>query len=178
MKEILKNQQFTAVAFSIALLALLLTAFAYFTKPTIGFVDNVKLFEEFAYKKELAGELATFENRKKAFLDSLELNLRALSLQLDTMSISNEQKMALFNNKRSIVIQQQQNYEQQNQSVVAAYDDKIAKRLSDYIQDFAKDEGIDLLIGNTGNGAVMHGEKYLDYTEDALKYINQKYSGQ
>lgn len=174
----IQNQKFTAVAFGVAVLALLLAAFSYFTRPTIGFVDNVKLFEEFAYKKELAGELATFENRKKAFLDSLELNLRAFSMQLDTMSISDQQKMALFNNKRSIVIQQQQNYEQQNQAVIAASDEKIAKRLSDYIQDFAQEEGIDLLIGNTGNGAVMHGEKYLDHTEAALEYINQKYKGQ
>ncbi len=172
----MKNKNLIIYAFLIIVIVLCL--YTLLSRPNIGYVDNVKLFEEFQLKKELTRDLEKFELEKKAKLDSLQLELRSLSIQLDTMNMSEQQKMAVFNNKRSIIIAQQQALESRNQDLIDGYDAQISDRLSEYIKDFAEENDIDLLIGTTGNGTIMHGANKFDYTSAASKYINEHYSKQ
>ena len=105
-------------------------------------------------------------NKRKKELDSL---LQIVKQTNDTLVKKNN--MQLF-------IQKQKQLDQFNQQFSRIENEKIWKRIDNYLADFVKKNNYELIIGTQSNSTIMYGEQPRDITSDFLNYINQKYEGQ
>ena len=129
----------------------------------IGFVKLNRLYDGFTYKQELEKELERVQRLRTAQLDSLKLGL--------------ERDSEGFRTKREDFYRIQERYSEEQQVLVREYDQKIWKQLNQYISDYGKAEGFDLLLGADGNGTLMYAEEGMDVTEALSTYVNKRYQG-
>lgn len=54
---------------------------------------------------------------------------------------------------------------------------EVITQINAYAIDFSKENGIRLLLGTTNDGSIMYGDEAIDYTEEMLDYINNRYDG-
>ena len=57
------------------------------------------------------------------------------------------------------------------------YNDQIFKQINQYVQDLRKEKKYDVVLGASGNGAVMAADEKYDITPELVEYMNQKYQG-
>ncbi len=143
----------------------------------IAYVDNVKLFNEFALKKELESELKKKESAWKATLDSVRVQLDMLSLQYGKQVLKNpstEEQMIYW---KQYYMKLEEDFSKESETLSAGYDAQIWNQLNSYVKEFAEAEGIELLIGTSGDGTLMYGKENMDITGNVLAFVNTRYSG-
>ena len=166
----------------IALCALVLSITAivlwFVAKPQIGFVDNYALFEQFDYKIELESKLDESKLIKQTQIDSMRFALNQYKESLDTAKIEELKKFELFNVKKNEYLRIEQEYTSQIEEHSSAYDRMIFDRINLYVRAYAEEQGMDLLIGHSGEGTIMYGKEKLDKTSDVINYMNLHYANE
>lgn len=152
----------------IACVSLSLSAWTLYKSKKTAYVDTLRLFDQYKLKLDLEKKEDLVLNRVKSDADSLK-NQRDVLLKEqpgDTASLRQlERQLArlsgIFN----------QEYSRSNKEI----NDAVWKRLNPDIDEFAKKEGLELLVGANGMGTVLYGSTDKDLTDKLVKYVNKKY---
>jgi len=152
---------------AISLASLCLSLWLMNREKKIGYIDTIRLFNDYALKKDMEAREEPVLNRIKSSADSMKAVYDAMSQngnkdQLKQLEMQIVQASAVF----------RQENERSNRDI----NEKVWKRLNPDIDEFARSIHIDLLIGANGMGTVLYGNKGTDYTDDLLSYVNKKYN--
>jgi outer membrane protein len=123
-----------------------------------GYVENLKLYDEFKGKKELETKLINIKSSNKLRLDSLRL------LVVDDQS-------ELYYRQQLLTVEQEEKELNMN------YNTQIWNQLNSYIQDYGDENGYDFIYGATGSGSIMYARQHLDITKEIIHYANKSYEG-
>ncbi|MBS1586005.1 MAG: OmpH family outer membrane protein [Bacteroidetes bacterium] len=158
-----------AAALLISCFALLISAWNSFKIRKTGYVDTIRLFNEYKMKLDLEKKEDAVLLKIKSDADSLK-NIHDMLMKAqgkDTMSIRHiEIQIAALSGNFN------EEYTRSNKAI----NDEVWKRLNPEIDEFAKDKGLDLLIGANGMGTVLYGSKDKDMTSDLIRFVNEKYT--
>jgi outer membrane protein len=139
----------------------------------IGYVTTLKVFEEFALKKELEGDYKKMQIIRQTYLDSIKLNVQTLSV-LEGKDLNREEKIDRL--KKAYLLKENQ-FNQENENLYSQYNEQIWNQLNQYVQDFGKEQGYDYLLGASGQGSIMYAKENEDVTKEVIEYVNNKYRG-
>jgi outer membrane protein len=139
-------------------------------------MDIKVVFNNFKYKQELEKELTEIKNQRKFKLDSLEAQLKLLSNKIKFDS-KNSNLMAQFQTEKELYLKQKYIFEEEEQGMVTAYDNKIISQLNSYVKEFGKKNNYSIILGATDNGNVMYADTSLNISKEIIEFINNKYNG-
>lgn len=146
-------------------------------RDKVAYIELNKVFEKFEFKNELEKKLLKTNELRKEKLDSLEFELNVLSKQLQAEKTKDSEKIGLFQAKRDYYFQKKQEFEEDNSALVNQYDAQILKQLTQYVNDFGKENDYSYILGADGNGTIMYGKEKNNITDEVINYINSKYKG-
>lgn len=144
-------------------------------QPRLGFIDVKKVFDGFELKKELQRKYHAEMGDRKRTLDSLGFEVQRLGIELEGKN--DNAKLEVYLMKRRNYMEMLKLYEEKDARANAEYDSQIFVQLNQYIQEYGDQNGFDLVFGSAGNGSIMHGNIQWDVTNDVIKFINKRYSG-
>jgi len=143
----------------------------------MGYVNSSLLFDSFDLTKERKREWSIEESHIRSQLDSLKHILNTIEMNYQQGEIPEEQYkehyQMIYNRYTAI----EHHYTEQSEHVVQEFDDQILKRLNQYILEYGKKKGYDIILG-TGSGNVLHAKEGLDITLQVTDYANKKYAGE
>ena len=146
-------------------------------KSKTAFVKNVDLYNDFALKKELEAKLLSVKNQRKTILDSLVVQLKMMSSELEYTAKKDEVKMQQFQIRKQEYLMKEKEFDEDSERLSQQYSDQIWKQINQYVSDFGKEEGYEYIYGAIGNGAMMYAKEKNDITAELKVYINNKYKG-
>lgn len=174
------NKRTAYILFSLSLLVLLsLSCWIYSRQPRIAFVKLQKVYGEFTFKKELEKKITDVTSARKNILDSMELRLKSMGLDLQH---EKDKKIALqkreeLRMRSEEYLLKKKGFLEDNERFSKDYEEQVLKQLNQYIFNYGKEKGIDIIYGANGNGSIMYGSDRFDISEDVLKYVNEQYAG-
>ena len=133
----------------------------------IGFIENVKVFEEFEMKKDYDAKIQANLKSEIKILDSLQILSNKMEIQGN---------LELFKSVTQEYYQKQEQYNQLFQNLSSKYTQEVNSRLNEYIKDFSNEKDFDIILGSGGEGNVMFTKEKYNITDELIKYINKKYS--
>jgi outer membrane protein len=142
-----------------------------------AFIDINKIFSEFTLKKELEMQLTKVKDARKTVIDSLELELKLLSKQIQTEQQKNSKNIVLFEIKKEEYLQKKQQFDSDLDAISKQYDNQIITQMNQYVKDYGNKHGYTYIFGADGSGFLMYSKEQKDITEDVKKYINNRYKG-
>lgn len=156
----------TSVGFSLYL---------YFNSPKIAYVRIDAIFNAFELKKELEGSLQSETNAQKAALDSLALLYEFERTKQNPPTPVTEQKLGALREELNTRKNFLDNVVSERKE---KYDAQIQTQLVQYLVDFSKKEGIEILFTTLNGSTLIYGDERLDLTEQATSFVNAQYLGQ
>ncbi len=160
-----------AIAITVSTISILLYSFS---STGVVFVDTTVIYDNFNLSKELNTELESTIKKKKLQLDSLYSSLMVMERDLKNNHNSNEELVRVADMEQEY-IRQKKNFEKEQEELLFNCNSKIWNQINSYIDDFGNEKGYSLILGATGQGGIMYGEKKVNITEEFLKYINTRY---
>ena len=162
-----------------ALLVSSLVAYSYYAnKHKAGYIIIQEVFENFEMKKELGKKYDGVRNVRKKLLDSLQIDISILSNRLSNQKTKpSDADIDLFERKKMEFNKRMQEFDESNMQMTKEFDEKIITQLNQYVSDFGKLNGYDMIFGNTTNGSIMYGNEKYNITKDVIEFINNKYKG-
>lgn len=146
-------------------------------KDKLAWVNLTKVYNEFAYKKELENKLTKTQQARKTIIDSAEFELKVLSRQIKAEDGKDKSKIALFEVKRDNYLNKKKEFEDDNDVLQKQYNEQILTQINQYLKDFGKEGKYTYIYGADGSGGLMYASESSDITEEVIKYINEKYKG-
>jgi len=146
--------------------------------PKQAYIDNLELYKEFTFTKELNNSITVIEQGKRAGLDSVELELKMLSRQIEMNQGSDENQIRLFQYKQSEYQMKGQQMQEQLEMLNGEYNEKIWTRLNEYVKAYGQENDYQILFGGMGQGTIMFCDSTMNITSDILEYVNNRYSGE
>ncbi|HSH68252.1 MAG TPA: OmpH family outer membrane protein [Bacteroidia bacterium] len=143
----------------------------------LAWININKTYNEFVFKKELETKLATTQQVRKKIIDSLEFELKVLSREIKAEEGKDKNKISVFETKREHYIGKKNELDEDNAVLEKQYNDQIINQLNQYLKDYGKEQGFRYIFGTDGSGSLMYAVEGDEITEDAIKYINEKYKG-
>jgi outer membrane protein len=134
--------------------------------PSIVFMDNARVFEEFEMKKEYDTRI-----QKDLEVDAAQLDSLRFRIQSDGANLGKDELQQL----QQYYYQLEQRYKERFGTLSTQYTSEVNERLNGYIDAYAKEKGYDMIIGSGGQGNVMYVDTTLNITSDLIKYINKKF---
>lgn len=160
---------------NILLIALLMISCSENHEQDFGYVNNAQLYSNFQLTKDLSKDYDKVFESRKTVLDSMEIKLAGLSKALE-LGKDKEEVRQYARLEEEYVVKKRQ-LEEENQLLNQKYQNQILTQLNDYLKDFGKSKNLKILFGTTGNGEIMYADSTIDYTKEAVEFINKKYSG-
>ncbi|MDO1512902.1 OmpH family outer membrane protein [Maribacter confluentis] len=162
----------------IVLLAFVLLASC--QQEKIGYVDNVKLMDEYQQKidveakfKERADVLA---KRRDSISQAFQMEAQAFQTKAQSMSQSKAQEeYAAMQQKGQMIGQQLQQQDQQLQIEGQTEMDSIVSSVKKEIKAYGKANGYSYILGGGDGGSVLYGTEANDLTDEIVKILNDKY---
>ncbi len=146
--------------------------FLFLNQKKIGFIDNSKVFSEFAMTKEIDKELKGVESGKKNILDSLIETIK----KVESGVLKVEEKEYAFLIKQ---YEYKSNlFSEELTTMRKSEIEKIWKRINQYVAEYSKENNYYMVFGATGQGVLMYAKENTEITKEVNEYINQKYSGE
>lgn len=146
----------------------------------IGYVDNVKLMDEYQEKVDVEAKFkvkAEALNKKRdSISQSFQLELQAFQTKAQKMSQkSAQEEYALLQQKGQFVGQQLQQEEQQLQQSSQTEMDSLVSKVKREIKAYGKANGFTYILGGGDGGAVLFGQDAQNLTDAILKILNDNY---
>ncbi len=165
----------TGLSIAALCLFLVLAGVSFGGSQKVAFIDNAKLFNSFAGKKELEARLKKQEGDTQAILDSMQVDIKAMESKL--AGISDAPLREKYQQKAMAFLQLQEEFANKNQLLDQQYTNEIWLQINQYVQDYGKENKYDFIHGASGTGSMMYADKGFDITEQVLQYINKRYAG-
>ena len=177
------KQFISALILVSALTATVLSVYMFATKPKTAFVNLTRLYNEFELKKSLEQQLTSVQQLRQKTLDSLELNLKTLSRNIeaiDAQKMKDEynSRIAEFENRKQEYLYKQKTFGDDNSNLSDQYSVRIWKQLNQYVKDFGDANHYTYIMGGDGSGSMMYADQSDDLTETLVTYTNSRYKGE
>jgi outer membrane protein len=145
--------------------------------PRTGYVVLEEVFKEFDMTKELQQSFQASAIKRVEYLDSLELNIRSLSAELEAKPAPTKEEIIDFNKRKEEYYVMKDEIEEINMTLSKEFDSQIYEQLNQYLGDFGRENGFTYIFGTQGTGTLMYASDGENVTQDVIVYINEKYSG-
>lgn len=143
--------------------------------PKIAYVNLEQLYSEFKMKKELESKLVNVQQARKSILDSMKIQLNALSFKIK--SDKDVEQIKKYNFYKQEYLLKERDFDEENSIISRSYTNQIWTQINQYIKDYGKEEGYEYILGAEGSGAVMYASDENDLTKILIEYINSRYDG-
>ncbi len=154
-------------------------AYSYATKSKIAFVDSNRLVENYEGMKaaraafqqrslQWQANIDTLTTEFKRAVDEFEGNKEKLSAKEADLS------KQLIESKRKQLVDYQQAIQQQAEQEDYQMTQKVLTEVNGLINDYAEQQGYDIVLGASGNGNIVYAKEYMDITEDVIDMLNTK----
>lgn len=146
----------------------------------IGYVNNVKLMEDYQEKIDVEAKYKTrldaFGKKKDSISQAFQLEAQAFQLKAQKMSQTKAQEeYAAIQQKGQFIGQQLQQEEQQLQIQGQTEMDSLVTKVKNEIKDFGKNNAYTYILGGGDGGSVLYGTEANDLTAQITKLLNDKY---
>ncbi len=163
---------------SIAIAALLLLGAC--QQQKIGFVDNVKLMDQYQEKIDIENKYKdrteTLGRKRDSISQAFQLEAQAFQQKAQSMSQQKAQEeYGSLQQRGQMIGQQLQQEEQQLQLEGQTEMDSLINKVKAEIKQYGKNNKYTYILGGGTGGSVLYGEESRDLTEDILKILNDNY---
>jgi len=146
----------------------------------IGFVDNVKLMDEYQEKVDADMKFKTEEEvltkKRDSLSQSYQLEMQAFQTKSQTMSQKKAQEeYGLLQQKGQFLGQQLQQEAQIAQTANQAILDSIISTVKKEVKAYGKANGYSYILTGGDGGSVLYGKDANDVTDAVVKILNEKY---
>jgi len=146
----------------------------------IGYVDNVKLMDE--YQEKIDAEVkfkadeAVLTKKRDSMSQAYQLELQTFQTRSQSMSQKKAQEeYAILQQKGQFLGQQLQQEAQEAQSANQIILDSIISTVKNEIKAYGKAQGYTYILGGGDGGSVLYGTEPNDLTDEVVKILNSKY---
>lgn len=149
----------------------------------IGVIKMDELVYDFEGMKDATEEYTNKMNQWSAESDTLKKQLDQLLYDIKLDSINNNQSKIIADQKKFMLFRQKYYTLQQTIDTKAQEEDKkmtstVMGQLNEYIEQYGKEHGYNLIINNTQLNNVGYVDQSSDITQEVLTYVNAKYNGE
>ncbi len=152
------------------------------TIPQIAYVNSDTLLANYAFFQTKRVEL-----EKKAEDLQKEYENRARGLQNEISNFQQNAGTMTMNQARAVeedlrkkqqnLMQYQQNLSGQLMEEEGKVNDDLYERVSEFLEDYGKNEDFKLVLTYTKNSGVLYADDSLDITQQVVEGLNQEYGG-
>jgi len=142
-----------------------------------GYIDLKELYNKFDLKKEMERKLSSMQAFSNNFIDSLDLEIMALSKQSDQSGGKNVKLEDMIKEQKRQYLVKKAELEDRNKEMAVKYDEQIWNQLNQYISDYGETNHYQYVFGVQGTGSIMYASKQNNITEDVVSYVNQRFHG-
>jgi outer membrane protein len=180
----MKRQVILIVILS-AILVIVLVGSIWYVKqavPRIAYVRSYDLIEKYQGTLQARG---VFEQQKSSMttaVDSLKMNFERA--RMDYLNRASQMTAGQRQNQEQLLGQQQNQVLQYSQAVEERLEEAdtkmmqgILNQVNSFVEEYAKENGFDLVLGTTLSGSLLYGEAGLDVTDDLLAKLNDRFKG-
>jgi outer membrane protein len=146
-------------------------------KKKMGYIVIQDVYNQFGLKKDLQKKYETSHTARKRVLDSLAMGVRMIGQKIDAEKGKDTADIRLFKMKRLEFYQRQQTNGQDDSAQMKQYDEQILTQLDQYVNDYGKENNYLYILGNGGNGSIMHADESQNITAQVTQYVNERYEG-
>jgi outer membrane protein len=144
------------------------------TSGKVAYLNTTQLYDGFKLKKELEEKYNKVQLARQNLLDSIKFKIQYISIK--GAAITEQEKMQVNDLQRSYLYKEKE-FADENAATAQQYSDQIWKQINQYVDDYGKKYGYDMILGATGQGNIMFAKQEDDITKDVSDYINRRYSG-
>jgi outer membrane protein len=146
----------------------------------IGYVDNVKLMDEYQEKIDVEGEFKekadALNNKRDSISQAFQAEAQAFQAEAEKMSQTKAQEQYGEMQQRGQMIGQQlQQQDQQLQASGQTEMDSIVSKVKKEIEAYGKANAYTYILGGGDGGSVLYGTDANDLTDEMVKILNDKY---
>ena len=146
----------------------------------IGYVDNVKLMDEYQEKVDaetkFKADEAVLTKKRDSMSQAYQLELQTFQTRSQSMSQKKAQEeYGLLQQKGQFLGQQLQQEAQEAQAANQVILDSIISTVKKEIKAYGKANGYTYILGGGDGGSVLYGTDANDVTDKVVKILNDNY---
>ncbi|MDF4220219.1 OmpH family outer membrane protein [Maribacter sp. M208] len=146
----------------------------------IGYVDNVKLMDEFQQKIDVEAKFKVkadaLAKKRDSISQAFQMEAQAFQTKAQKMSQTKAQEeYAAMQQRGQMIGQQLQQQDQQLQMEGQTEMDSIVSKVKEEIKAYGKSKGYSYILGGGDGGSVLYGTEANDLTDEIVKLLNDKY---
>jgi outer membrane protein len=151
------------------------------TQNKIAYVDMGSIMKDYdglkAFDEEMEAEKDQLRKEIESLIEPYQLKVDEYYKKVDKMSAAEKSSAELALQQEQTAINEQQDkfmqqIEEQRLEGLEAINDEIA----DYVEEYAKSKGFQMVFGTLGTETVIYGEEKLNITQEVLIELNRLYS--
>lgn len=173
----MKKINFNIITLIITTFVLIISIYNIYPKKKLAWIDLPAVYKDFTYKKELETRFQKTREARKNIMDSLELELKILSNEIQLIRKSNTDKIIAFKLKRENYLNKKKIFEEDDFMNKEKYEEQIMTQLTQYVKDYGQENGYAFIYGADGTGSLMYANEADNITDDIKTYVNNKYEG-
>lgn len=146
----------------------------------IGFVDNVRLMNEYQEKIDIEAQFKikadALTKKRDSISQAFQLEAQAFQVKAQSMPQQKAQEeYAAFQQKGQFIGQQLQQEDQQLQVEGQTQMDSVISNVKREVEAYGKANGYSYILGGGEGGSVLYGKESNDLTDAVIKMLNDKY---
>ncbi|MEM9000948.1 MAG: OmpH family outer membrane protein [Bacteroidota bacterium] len=146
----------------------------------IGYVDNVKLLDDYQEKKDVEAKynakVDALTKKRDSISQAFQLELQAFQTKAQNMSQKSAQdEYAILQQKGQFVGQQLQQEEQLLQQTGQAEIDSVVSKVKSEIKAYGEANGYSYILSGGDGGSVLYGTDTDNLTGQILQILNDNY---
>jgi outer membrane protein len=164
-----------------AIVAIIMTvALVSCKQEKIGYVDNVKLMDEYKEKIDVEADFKVKVDALTKKRDSISqaFQLEAQAFQEKAQKLSQQkaqEEYGQMQQKGQFIGQQLQQEDQQLQAAGQTQMDSIVSKVKREVKAYGKANNFTYILGGGDGGSVLYGTDANDLTDEIVKILNDKY---
>lgn len=146
----------------------------------IGYVDNVKLMNDYQEKMDIEAKLKTkseaLTKKRDSISQAFQIEAQAFQAKAQSMNQKKAQEeYGLLQQRGQFIGQQLQQEDQQLQLQGQTEMDSLVSKVKKEIKAYGKTNGYTYILSGGDGGSVLYGSESKDLTEAIVKILNDKY---
>lgn len=147
----------------------------------IGYVDNVKMMEDYQEKKDFDGKYevinTAFAKKKDSISQVFQIEMQAFQMKAQKMKESKAQEEYAGLQQRAQLMGQSLQQEEQAMMATAQVElDSMVSMVKKEIKAYGVANKYNYILGGGDGGSVLYGTDTNDLTEEIVKTLNDKYT--
>jgi len=146
----------------------------------IGYVDNVKLMDEYQEKIDVEADFKTkadaLNKKRDSITQVFQTEAQAFQAEAEKMSQKKAQEQyGQMQQRGQMIGQQLQQEDQQLQAAGQTGMDSIVSKVKKEVEAYGKANGYTYILGGGDGGSVLYGKDANNLTDELIKILNEKY---